>query len=345
MRRSYVQLTYDGTNITADIAPYLTGFTYTDVMSGEVDDISVDLQDTDELWLGDWLPDKGATLRASIVLEDWLYDGDTQVLPCGQFELDEIDLKSPPHTITIGAVSVPEKSKLRGVEKTRSWEKTTIKNVANELVQAVGMTLFYDTTADVKYDRVEQSDQSDLEFLEKCCKDAGLALKLTDSQVVIFEEYKYEQADAVVTVHNPRNGAVTQPEDIVAVQSWSFKSKLRDVYKACHVKHMDSKSKTNIEYTFTDPNKTTGQTLQVNQQVENIAEAERIAKSKLREKNKEEVTGSLSLVGDFRVAAGITITLSGFRKFDGKYIVTKVTHKVGGGYAQDVEIRRCLNGY
>ena len=44
-------------------------------MSGEVDDISVDLHDVAELWLGDWLPDKGAKLRAAIVLEHWRFDG------------------------------------------------------------------------------------------------------------------------------------------------------------------------------------------------------------------------------------------------------------------------------
>lgn len=343
--KSTIEILYDGTNISADIVPFLEDFSYTDVMSGELDDISVTLRDEQELWMGDWLPEKGATLNAAILVHDWKFDGDNDRFNCGQFELDEIDLKAPPHEVTLSAVSVPQKSKLRGEEKSRSWEKINLKAVAEQLAKEAGMTLFYDTTAEIKYDRVEQSDQSDLAFLQKCCKDAGLALKVTDNQIVVFEESKYEQAEPLLRFLNPYfEGRRTAGADIY-LKAWGFKSKIRDVYKACHVKHMDSKKKSNIEYTFTDPNKKTGQTLQVNQQVTSIAEAERLAKNKLREKNKDEVTATASLLADFRVCAGITVMLQGFRKFDGKYIVTKVTHKVGGGYSMDVEMRRCLDGY
>lgn len=31
-------------------------------------------------------------------------------LDCGEFEIDEVTLKYPPHTVSIGAVSVPEAS-------------------------------------------------------------------------------------------------------------------------------------------------------------------------------------------------------------------------------------------
>lgn len=341
-----IDLTYDGVDISQDIAPYCTGFTFNDAMSGEADDISVDLHDVQELWLGDWLPDKGAKLRAAIVLQDWRYDGDIARLDCGEFEIDEINLGYPPHTVSIGAVSVPEASALRGIEKSRSWEKTTLKDVANELATAAGCTLFYDTTAEIKYDRVEQSDESDLAFLQKCCKDAGLALKVTDNQVVIFEEYKYEQAEPMAVPHNPKSIIPeTVPDAVITLKSWAFKSSTREIYKACHVKHTDTKTKAVIEYTYTDPNKSTGKVLQVNQQVESIAEAERLARNKLREKNKDEVTGSMTLTGDIRLSAGMTVTLEGFRKFDGKYIITKAAHKVGGGYETTVDLRRCLNGY
>lgn len=146
-----------------------------------------------------------------------------------------------------------------------------------------------------------------------------------------------------------RNPQATTPattvDPVITLTSWDFKSSTREIYKACHVKHTDTKTKAVIEYTYTDPNKSTGKVLEVNQQVESIAEAERLARNKLREKNKDEITGAMTLTGDIRLSAGMTVLVEGFRKFDGKYIITKAAHKVGGGYTTSVELRRCLNGY
>ena len=73
--------------------------------------------------------------------------------------------------------------------------------------------------------------------------------------------------------------------------------------------------------------------------------AQQLAKNKLRKANKHENTGSLTLVGDPRLVAGVTLTLVNFGAFDGKYIVEKARHKVGGGYTLQIELRKCLDGY
>ena len=100
-----------------------------------------------------------------------------------------------------------------------------------------------------------------------------------------------------------------------------------------------------IEGVYTIPGKEKGRVLFVREQVENTAEAERLAKKKLREANKEEVTGSFATIGNTNFAAGMTILLKNFGKFDGKYIVTKVSHSVEASYTTSVDIRRCLDGY
>lgn len=352
MRHVAVKLQYDGTDISQDLAPYLKDFSYSDVMSGEADDIAITLQDVNELWMGDWFPDKGAKLTASMIFNNFESDGSVTEIKCGEFELDEITCKNPPHEVTLGAVSVPDESKLRGELKSKSWEKTTLRTVANEVATGAGLELFYDTTAEIKLDRAEQSDQSDLEFLMKLCKDQGLALKVSDKQVIVFDEEKFEAADIVATIWKTNGPIVITDEEaatmgvIIPFQgSYALKSALKDIYWGCHVKHKNTKKKSYIEYTYLDPNKSKGKILQVNQGVESVAEAERLAKKKLREKNKDEITGTLALIGDPVIAASVTVNLKGFGKFDGKYIVEKCSHKVGGGYGQTVEIRRCLNGY
>ena len=42
--------------------------------------------------------------------------------------------------------------------------------------------------------------------------------------------------------------------------------------------------------------------------------------------------------------AGLTVEMSGFGMFSGKYFVTKTTHSVGSGYTTKAEIRMTL-GY
>jgi len=66
---------------------------------------------------------------------------------------------------------------------------------------------------------------------------------------------------------------------------------------------------------------------------------------KLREKNCDEVTATLELMGSFDYMAGNCVQLKGFHAFDGKYIITKAGHSIGSGYTVSLEIRRCLDGY
>lgn len=87
-------------------------------------------------------------------------------------------------------------------------------------------------------------------------------------------------------------------------------------------------------------------TLQVNEKVENVAEAEKLAKKRLREKNQDEVQVSITTVGDFALMASNTVELHGFHVYDGKYIIIKSRHEISGsGYTTKVDLRKCLNGY
>jgi len=70
-----------------------------------------------------------------------------------------------------------------------------------------------------------------------------------------------------------------------------------------------------------------------------------MAKNNLRKANKQENAGSVTLVGDTSLVAGVTANLKNFGAFDNKYIVSKAVHKISNGYDVDIEVRKCLNGY
>lgn len=356
-RRVLASVLYNSADISTDINQYLKSISYRDAMSGQADDLQLSLEDRAGIWQAEWMPEKGAVLDVSIITLFWKSAYDLpETLRLGLFEIDEITSSGYPSEVGIKAVSVPFNNQLRGEAHTRSWEKAELKTIANDIATAANLKLFYDTEENPVLEHCEQSEQSDLSFLLQLCTDNGLALKVSDGQIIIFDEAKYEAQEPKITIVKP--GAAYPPpsqeetgnsaeEEMIylpSLLSYSLTSKLRDIYAACHVKYQNSDTKEIIEATFTAPGKS-GPTLQVREQVDTIADAERLAKKKLREQNKEEVTGSFSLPGCLRLVAGITVNLLGFGVYDGKYIITEASHDIGTVYTSSINVRRCLDGY
>lgn len=340
-------------DISDDLAKFLLSVDYTDNITEQVDDATLTLEDRAQLWLDDWFPEAGSKLDITIytLIKESLSEGQKEY-HVGTFEIDEIEMNMPPSTVQIKSVSVISDSSLRGVKKNRTWEKISIWKCADDIAKENGIACDWYCKENPNLDHVEQSDESDLEFLRKITKDAGFCLKVTPDKIIIIDEQKQEEGEAKITFVKPGTEEKTESEesdsDTLTVNkffNYKLTAKTRDIYKACHVKYKKGKKKEVIEATFTAPDKTDGKTLEVNEQVENVAEAERLAKKKLREQNKNEVTASFSLYGDFNFAAGVLVELKNFGKFDGKYIITKASHKLGGGYTTALDLRKCLDGY
>lgn len=346
-RRILTIIKYNNKDISADISKYMKSISYTDNLSGEADDLQITLEDRAGLWQSTWLPEKGALLDATLQQKDWqTLSALPQSLRLGLFEIDEMTSSGYPSEIQIKAVSVPDNNTLRGTERSRSWEKTKLQVIANDIAIDAGMTLFWDTEENPVLDRAEQTEQSDLSFLYAICKDKGLALKISDKKIIIFDEAKYEAEKAKITIVKP--GTVYKKESgmkyLFVGTGYSLRTKIRDIYAACRVSYQQGSSKSNIEATYTVAGKK-GKTLQVNEQVESVAEALNLAKKRLREKNKDEVTGSLNMLGNFVLLSGVTVNLLGFGAFDDKYLITRASHDIGSGYTTNIDVRRCLNGY
>lgn len=346
-RRISVIIKYNNKDISVDISKYLKSISYTDNLSGEADDLQITLEDKAGLWQSTWIPEKGALLDVMLQQKYWQTLSELpQSLRLGLFEIDEITSSGYPSEVQIKAVSVPDNNTLRGTERSRSWEKAKLQVIANDIASAAGMSLFWDTEENPVLDRAEQTEQSDLSFLYAICKDKGLALKISDKKIIIFDEAKYEAEKAKITIVKP--GTVYKKESgmkyLFVGTGYSLRTKIRDIYAACRVSYQQGSSKSNIEATYTAAGKK-GKTLQVNEQVESVAEALNLAKKRLREKNKDEVTGSLNMLGNFVLLSGVTVNLLGFGAFDDKYLITRASHDIGSGYTTNIDVRRCLNGY
>lgn len=356
-RRAWLIVTYNGKDISESLAQYVLSFSYTDNLTGQVDDISITLEDRAELWEADWMPERGATLDITICTYNWsdLYS-EEQDLQLGKFEIDELEVSSAPNVVTIKAVaiSISDDSTLRSTLRSHTWENISVQKAANDIAWQNGMKLQWYCDDNPNIDKLEQNDESDLDVLQKICDDAGFALKVTTDTIIIFDVEKFEKEDVYAEYYHPGttilNIVENQPKPVQtdALLNYSFKAKIRDVYKKCHVKYAKDKDKSVIESTFIAPDKKEkeGATLEVHQQVSSQAEADRLAKKKLREKNCEEFTGSFSSDGNMELCAGETIEMLGFGNFSGKYIITQAKHDISSsGFTSSVEIRKCLDGY
>lgn len=356
-RRAWLIVTYNGKDISESLAQYVLSFSYTDNLTGQVDDISITLEDRAELWEANWMPERGATLDITICTYNWsdLYS-EEQDLQLGKFEIDELEVSSAPNIVTIKAVaiSISDDSTLRSTLRSHTWENISVQKAANDIAWQNGMKLQWYCDDNPNIDKLEQNDESDLDVLQKICDDAGFALKVTTDTIIIFDVEKFEKEDVYAEYYHPGttilNIVENQPKPVQtdALLNYSFKAKIRDVYKKCHVKYAKDKDKSVIESTFVAPDKKEkeGATLEVHQQVSSQAEAERLAKKKLREKNCEEFTGSFSSDGNMGLCAGETIEMLGFGNFSGKYIITQAKHDISSsGFTSSVEIRKCLDGY
>ena len=77
-RRAAVEIAFAGADITKSIRPYLESLTYTDNEADKADDLQIQLQDRDSIWMEKWLVEaieaaSAAKLKmdAVILRENW----------------------------------------------------------------------------------------------------------------------------------------------------------------------------------------------------------------------------------------------------------------------------------
>lgn len=283
---------------------------------------------------------KGADPRlvsAVLVQKNWNDTGKDVTLDFGTFEIGSVDMSGPPDKVTVKSTSIPYTSKLRMEKKSRAWEKYTLKGIGQQIADESGLKLMYEASDNPQYKRKEQVQTSDIKFLQTLCHAAGMALKVTTMTIVIYDAAEYDGKPAIKTFTKGSS-------DII---SYKFGTKLTDTaYTSCHVSYTDPDTKETIEYTYTpDSSIGTGQVLEVNEKVSSTEEAKTLAKKRLREKNTQEYTGSLKVVGDVSLVAGVTIKVKGFQQFDRKYKVTQARHSLLNGYTVDLSLKQVLEGY
>lgn len=325
--RTTIKLWYNDKDISAYIQELLQSFEYHDFASGQVDDLQVSLADPDDRWLHSWYPDKGARLRAEII---WSEGSVSRRLECGEFVVDTPGHSGPPDGISLKGTSASVNTNLRRQQKTRKWRHITLKQLAANIADQQGVKIVFHGADTPPIVKVDQKDESDLHFLLRICEQEGYTLKVESNRLVVCSQWELDSQAAAFTIER-RGGSVI---------SHNLNEDMVDTYKACKVryKHPDLGYFT-VTYTPENPVEN-GQILTIRQFMGNEAEALRCAKAKLELANRKRMAGEITLYGDVRLQAGLTVNIKGWGVYDGKYSIDEATHSVSGSYSTTIKIAK-----
>lgn len=320
-RLAKLKVSYKGNKLDSEISSQATSFSYTDNASGESDSISINLINASKNWMDKWLPSKGDKITPSVMLNNWFKENSVYTIKCGSFVIDDLAFSGRPLVFVLSAVSMPTDADFKTTKKTKTYKNITIKEIASTIAKAAGITLHYDGPT-IKITEIEQSETPNSTFLASLCEDYGLAMKIYNNKLVIFDEATYEAKDAVATI------------DEADMINWSYNSTIEGSYTGAKV-----------SYTIPDTEKTVTKTVgkkgrmyEASIQVSSEYDAELKAQAIVNKANKSITTMTVKIMADPRIIATSTVKITGLGKLNGKYYVDKVQHSLGSGYTMSLSL-------
>lgn len=328
-----------GTDVSEDLRPSLLEFRVVDALHGEADRLRLTLEDRAGRWRGAWRPEAGTRIRARTRLENWTEDGQTITVDWGSFEIDQIRLAGPPSQVEIGALSAYVSRSMRLLNRTQAWEGTSLQSIAEEIANRHDLGFAYATGRNPSFDRIDQTDTPDLRFLAQQCARWNIHCKVRGGRLLLTDDTELTPLDRPIV-------RAAEPEVVDGTLSTRFDLEERryQLAAACTCVYDDPVRGAGgdaIKRTVKDaaaPD--TAETLTVNERVGDPAQAELRAGAELERTNREEKAGRVPTVGRPDLRAGFTAPLEGFGRFDGRYVIDRATHRIGGqGYVTECDVR------
>lgn len=305
------------------ISKQAKSFSYTDVAGGESDSMSITMHDIGKEWLGSCMPKRGASLGAALKLINWKGDGNTHTFECGTFVIDDMSFSGRPLSCVLGGVSVPIMDDFKSLPRSKTWEKTTIQDIAAEIAGRAGVSLYYDAGV-VQIAEIEQNKQTDSAFLYSLCEKYGLAMKVYNQRIVIFDIVAYEESGAVLTL---------KETDML---SWKYNITVEGTYTGVDLNYTDPDTEDTINVTIGS----SGRMYSINSQASSLYDAELQAAAKANAANRKIETMDVSIVANVNMVASQCIEISGLGNADGKYYIDKIKHNVGSGYKMQLTLHK-----
>jgi phage protein D len=186
------KLVYEGKDITEDVTKYATSVTYTDAVSGESDEIQINLEDTSGDWRNNWRPNKGDNILLEIGYKN------SALVNCGSFEVDEIELSGPPDVVNFRALATPVTSPLRS-QNSKAFENQSLASIVSFIASKYGLKIVGDIP-ELTIPRSTQANESDLAFLNRIAKEFFMLFSIRGDTLTFTSIIDIEDSDSVLSI-------------------------------------------------------------------------------------------------------------------------------------------------
>jgi Bacteriophage probable baseplate hub protein len=317
-------LTYSGVNITADISRMVLSIGYADELGGRSGELELELEDRERRWQGPWFPQAGDSVSLLIGYSDEL------LLPCGDFQVDELEIEGPPDVFHLRCLPAWITPALR-TRNSFGYENQTFPQIAATIAARHSMTVSGTSNQpDLSYLRITQKQETDLEFLHRIAFEHDYDFTVRGTQLVFYSRATLEAQPAVLTLYRK------------AVERFRFVTRTHRIYQRAQTAYFDPHGKQlYAQAAQANPTVATGDVLKIVARCENGQQALERAKAALHQTNRLLVTCRLVAPGTTRLVAGNIVALSGWGAMDGRYLVERAEHRLSRdtGYVTEAGLR------
>jgi phage protein D len=323
MRHASAEIIYNGKTITASLAEKTGSFTYNDPETGSSDDISLTINDPNDMWINGMFPKLGDKITAIIRVNDWRVLGDNRILNCGDFIIDDPSFSGPPTQVQFKAVSQPSDQSFKSQQRTKTWENVTVQQIVTEIAVKYALLPLY-AADEIKIDSIEQSEQTDADFVNSVCEKYNLSCKIYSHKLVVFDRETYKKLPPVTII------------DKSGMEQWSYNTTLNGTYTGGTMKYTESDSGEDYEAEYGIQTRS----LAVNGKADSREDAEKQIKAAVNEANDNAESMSVTIPGNPSLSSSQSVLITGLGVANGKYYITKVTHSIGGKYTTQLELSK-----
>lgn len=314
------------TKKTYSLTEYISRMSYVDNATGEGDTLDITFTGTYS-FLDKYYPGKNDLLYCDI--EKYSDSGEKKKLVNHQsFHVDSISFDGLT-SCTMKGISTPPNNCFAKTPRTKTYKKTTLKNIATIIAKRTGVKLHYSANK-INIKSIKQNKETDCSFLYSLCQTYGVAMKIYADKIVLFSEEKYE---------NKKSVAVLKPNSLIE-GSFSSDIELIHQYTGFKFSHKIDKERTVnwwCKFTKIKP-------LIYVDIGECDSESDGFLKgcAKVNEANKNMQIVRFDVPGSAKFVAATCIKLTGFYKaINGKYFINQVAHNYDAenGYTCSIEAR------
>lgn len=326
-----VEVVYHGRDITADIAPYLVRWSFTDRMTGEADTLDIELgqpQADATKWLDEWYPDKGLEIVSRFGLSG------QDLVPAGAFDVDEIEVSSPPMTIRIRAQSAGVTRAVR-TRIGKAYENTTLSGILGQIASRLGAKLAGAIDPDPPIERATQYQETDWQFAVRLAREYGYTVKMADANKTLAVARLTDGQTPVRTLTPPDMTAFAYRDQITSVPS-----------KAAVRRHDEKTGALVIHEVSADGQPVPAETTAADARVKiaraaNAADAEARARAEMERHALDKTSLEVTLPGDPRLAAGLAVDVTELGRASGRYVIIEARHDISrAGFSTSLRLKR-----